>query len=93
MKQRWLVSNGADLGESIAEIRLAHGLTQQQLAEKVGVERTRLAKLERGRTTIMVDLLVRVLRTMGATLVVEFDDDPTTLGASGESTGAAGRRG
>lgn len=85
MKQRWLVRNGADVGESIAEIRLAHGLTQEQLAERVGVERTRLAKLERGHTTLLVDLLVRVLRSMGATVVVEFDDDPTTLDGIGGS--------
>lgn len=74
MTQRWVVHNGSDLGEAIAEIRAARTLTQEQLAMQVGTSRTWLAKLERGRSTMMVDLLVRILRSLGATIVVEFDD-------------------
>lgn len=74
MKQRWIVRSGSDLGAAIGEIRAAHGVTQSDLSEQLGISRTWLAKLERGRTTNMVDLLVRLLRNMGATILVEFDD-------------------
>ena len=74
MRQRWVVHDGSDLGEAIAEIRAARALTQEQLAAQAGLSRTWLAKLERGRSTRMVDLLVRILRSLGATIVVEFDD-------------------
>lgn len=73
--QRWLVRSGSDLGRAIAEMRAGRQLTQAELAEQVGVSRSWLAKLERGRSTVMVDLLVRILRTMGATIVVEFEDE------------------
>ena len=76
VRQRWLVRTGSDLGEAIGEIRAARGLTQAELSERVGVSRSWLAKLERGRTTNMTDLLVRILRNAGATIVVEFDDEP-----------------
>lgn len=75
MEQRWVVRKGSDLGEAIAEIRTTRDLTQAELSEQIGVSRSWLAKLERGRSTSMVDLLVRILRTMGATIVVEFEDD------------------
>ena len=81
MKQRWVVRSGSDLGQAIGEIREARGVTQADLSEHLDVSRTWLAKLERGRTTKMVDLLVRLLRTMGATIVVEFDDEPHDPGA------------
>jgi transcriptional regulator with XRE-family HTH domain len=74
VKQRWIVRSGSDLGGAIGEIRTARGVTQADLSEELGVSRTWLAKLERGRTTNMVDLLVRLLRNMGATILVEFDD-------------------
>jgi transcriptional regulator with XRE-family HTH domain len=76
MTQRWLVRSGADLGAAIGEIRAARNLTQTQLSEQLGISRSWLARLELGRTTKMVDLLVRVLRSMGATVSVEFDDPP-----------------
>lgn len=78
MQQRWVVHNGSDLGAAIAEIRAGRALTQQQLATQIGTSRTWLAKLERGRSTKMVDLLVRILRSLGASVVVEFDDRPPT---------------
>lgn len=74
MKQQWVVRSGSDLGEAIGEIRAARGITQADLAEELGVSRSWLAKLERGRTTHMVRLLVRLLSNMGATIVVEFDN-------------------
>ena len=83
MKQRWVVRSGSDLGEAIGEIRAARGITQADLSEQLGVSRSWLAKLERGRTTHMVSLLVRLLSNMGATIVVEFDDREPSGGDDG----------
>lgn len=80
MKQRWVVRSGSDLGAAIGEIRATRGVTQADLSERLGVSRTWLAKLERGRTTHMVNLLVRLLSNMGATILVEFDDQEPSAG-------------
>jgi transcriptional regulator with XRE-family HTH domain len=50
------------------------GLTQVQLAEQSGVERTYLAKLEAGMSTLLLDRSLRLLRRLGAHLVVELPD-------------------
>lgn len=81
MKQRWIVRSGSDLGEAIGEIRADRGITQADLSEQLGVSRSWLAKLERGRTTQMVSLLVRLLSNMGATIVVEFQNREPSGGA------------
>jgi len=87
MTQRWLVHDGSDLGAAIGEIRVARDLTQEALAEQLGVTRSWLAKLERGRTNSMVNLLVRLLRSMGATIVVEFEDPPADSGSAANPPG------
>jgi HTH-type transcriptional regulator/antitoxin HipB len=80
MEQRWVVRSGEDLGRAIAEIRGARAMTQQQLSEQVGLSRTWLAKLETGRSAVVLDHLLRVLRRLGATFTVTFDIADDGLG-------------
>jgi transcriptional regulator with XRE-family HTH domain len=69
------IRRAEDLGLAVAESRLSRGLTQAQLAEESGIERTYLAKLESGLNTILVDRTLRLLRRLGARVVVELPDD------------------
>lgn len=61
-----------DVGLAVAEARRAAGLTQAQLAEDSGVERTYLAKLESASSGLLLSRLLRLLRRLDARLVVEF---------------------
>jgi HTH-type transcriptional regulator/antitoxin HipB len=74
VERRWVVRTGADLGRGVGEIRRAQKLTQEQLAEQTGIARPWLAKLETGRSAIVLDQLLRVLRILGATVTITFDD-------------------
>jgi transcriptional regulator with XRE-family HTH domain len=64
-----------DIGLAVAEARHSAGLTQAQLSEDCGVERTYLAKLESGVNTLLLLRLLRLLRRLDARLVVEIPDD------------------
>jgi transcriptional regulator with XRE-family HTH domain len=83
VERRWVVRTGSDLGRGIGEIRRAQKLTQEQLAEQTGLARPWLAKLETGRSATVLDQLLRVLRILGATVTITFDDpapdQPTLL--------------
>jgi transcriptional regulator with XRE-family HTH domain len=68
------IRRAEDLGLAVAEARRASGLTQVQLAEQSGVERTYLAKLEAGLNTLLLDRSLRLLHRLGARLVIEFPD-------------------
>lgn len=73
MQRQWVVRSGADLGRAVAEIRSSRGLTQLELAEEVGLGRPWLAKLETGRSAVVLDHLLRMLRRLGATVTITFD--------------------
>jgi transcriptional regulator with XRE-family HTH domain len=69
------IRRSEDLGLAVSEARRALGLTQAQLAERSGIERTYLAKLESGLSTLLLDRTLRLFRRLGARLVVELPDD------------------
>jgi transcriptional regulator with XRE-family HTH domain len=53
------------LGEALSRRREAAGLSQEQLADKSGIDRTYVSKLERDIQSPTVDMLIRVCRAMG----------------------------
>jgi transcriptional regulator with XRE-family HTH domain len=71
----WAIRSAADLGRAIAGVRDKRGLTQQQLAEETGVERSYLARLEAGASTLAIERALRLLRRMGADVTVTVRED------------------
>jgi transcriptional regulator with XRE-family HTH domain len=72
---RWVVRQGRDLGAAIAEIRRQRGLTQEDLAETVGLDRTYLARLEAGSSVQLLDRAMLLLRRLGADVTVSWTDE------------------
>lgn len=82
MVRRVEIRRPQDVGLALSEARHTAGLTQAQLSEDCGVERTYLAKLESGVSTLLLSRLLRLLRRLDARLVVELPDDPGSGGAA-----------
>jgi transcriptional regulator with XRE-family HTH domain len=63
-------------GRRLKLLRLEHGLTQQQLAEAAGFDRTFIGKLERGESGVNVDRLGDLARALGLTVrdLIPTDD-------------------
>ncbi len=74
MRRTFAIRTGKDLGGAVRQARLAAGLTQHQLAERVGVDRSYLARMESGLTVVLLDRAVRALRQLGADVVVSFPE-------------------
>ncbi|HYH81046.1 MAG TPA: helix-turn-helix transcriptional regulator [Longimicrobium sp.] len=55
------------LGDALRERRLQSGLTQVQLARRMGSSQSRVAKMELGSPSVSLDLLIRGLLATGAT--------------------------
>ena len=65
--------------ELVRQRRKAKGLTQQQLASKLGVTQTRLSEIESGRAHLSVERLIAVAALLGLELVLrEPPPKPTT---------------
>lgn len=65
------VYNAGGIGASIRHFREEAGLTQAELADRVGLQRTYLARLETGAAgTEQLDRIVTLLRELGARITV-----------------------
>ena len=53
------------LAQTLKEERLRAGLTQEQLAEKIGTKKTYISKLENGRADIQLNTLFRIFEGLG----------------------------
>lgn len=58
------------VGEAIKQARLSQNLTQEQLGEKIGVQKAQISRLERGKS-ISLASMTRVFRAMGIPLTLE----------------------
>lgn len=50
----------------LKQLRLKQHLTQQQLAEKVGIDKTQISKIEKGTRNLTLDTITRIACALGA---------------------------
>jgi len=65
------VYNAAALGAALRHFRKEAGLTQQELADRVGLQRSYLSELEVGKETEQVRRLFQVLRQLGVRITLD----------------------
>ena len=61
------------LGEAIREARLSRNMTQEQLGEKVGVQKSQISRLEKGKS-VSLSSMARLFRAMNIPLSLEIGD-------------------
>ncbi len=59
------------LGEAIKEARLSRNMTQEQLGEKIGVQKSQISRLEKGRS-VSLSSMARLFRAMNIPLSLEI---------------------
>ena len=69
------------LGKRIREERLRLNLTQEKLAEEVGVSTAYIGQIERGERSLTLDKLVKVVNRLGVTIdfLLATDDHSINL--------------
>ena len=72
--RRWIVHSGKDFGRAVADIRHIRARTQTDLSAEVGLGQPWLAKLENGRTSPVLEHLLRLLRRLGATVTITISE-------------------
>jgi HTH-type transcriptional regulator / antitoxin HipB len=63
-----------DLGVVIRDAREAAGLTQDQLSERLGIDRQYLRRIENGTPNLYVTRLFRAMKALNVDLSVEWPD-------------------
>ena len=62
-----------EVGQRTRMRRRSLSIDQQTLADLAGVSRKSVSEIERGKATIQMDILIRVLNVLGLTLEVRDD--------------------
>lgn len=57
--------NAFFIGEAIKKARRAQNLTQEELGERIGVQRAQISRLENGKSVITLPTMSRVFRALG----------------------------
>jgi transcriptional regulator with XRE-family HTH domain len=68
------IYTAASLGDAIRHYRTAAGLTQAQLAEMAGLQRSYLSELESGKETEQLKRVLRTLRQLGVRMTLDEAD-------------------
>ncbi len=58
------------IGEQLKDERLKAGLTQEELAERIGTQKSFISRVERGHTDIQLSTLVKLFRGLGRQVCV-----------------------
>lgn len=73
-KRHWArVLSAGDLGRFLADLRAERDLTQDELADLLGISRRYIYEIESGKPTIYTDRLFNLLRVLDANLVIDAD--------------------
>ncbi len=79
-EERAAIEQGFALGELIYELRTGAGLTQRELAERMGTTQSVISRLEEGGgSRPRLDTLARVATALDRHLVVSFPEAPKRL--------------
>lgn len=68
-----IIKDNIILGKRIKEIRKSKGLTQDKLAEMVGIDSKHLSRIECGKNSLSLSLLLKICSTLQTEPGVLFD--------------------
>lgn len=66
----------------IAHLRMQQGLTQKQLARRVGTRQSSISRLESGKSEPSLSFLRRTVEALGAELVIQIREAPVAVPCS-----------
>ncbi len=66
------VRRGEDIGRALGNFRRLTGATQADVAARAGITRSRVAQIEAGLTTPLVETELKLLRLLGATVTITW---------------------
>jgi DNA-binding XRE family transcriptional regulator len=57
----------AVIAYQLKELRKKQNITQQQLAEMVGIDKTQISKIEKGSRNLTIETIARIVNALGGT--------------------------
>ena len=73
-EQPFRVYTASSIGPAIRQYRREAGLTQKELADRVGIEQSYLSRLEQGQETEQLRRIVSILKQLGVRATLKHED-------------------
>lgn len=67
------------LGDMIKKVRKERNLTQEQLGELVGVQKSQISKLERSAKNVTLETILKVFNALKANLTIQVEMDDSEI--------------
>ncbi len=80
------------LGERIKALRSGMHLTQEQVADKIGISRQKYARIENGTNNITLEVLAQIAKVLGvqvADITRVLDETPVIAYRNGDASGSS----
>jgi len=80
------------LGERIKALRSGMHLTQEQVADKIGISRQKYARIENGTNNITLEILAQIAKVLGvqvADITRVLDEIPVIAYRNGDTSGSS----
>ena len=80
------------LGERIKALRSGTHLTQEQVADKIGISRQKYARIENGINNITLEILAQIAKVLGvqvADITRVLDETPVIAYRNGDTSGSS----
>ena len=71
-EQPYRLYTAGSAGEAIREYRRQAGLTQAELADRVGISATYLSRLENGQETEQLRRIITILKELGVRMTLQY---------------------
>lgn len=75
-----------ELGLMVAEARIRLGLTQQELARKIGTKQPSIARVENGSSLVSNSLLIKISKAMGVKFILPRFDFASKFSIGAQTT-------
>jgi HTH-type transcriptional regulator/antitoxin HipB len=73
-EQPFRIYTSSSFGQAIRHYREQAGLSQAELAERLGLDRVYFSRLERGHDTLQMQRILAILRELGVKITLERAD-------------------
>lgn len=56
----------------LTKCRVRRGLTQEQLADKIGIQKQNVSRIENGNFSIGIDMVLRIVDALGGKIIIQY---------------------
>ena len=67
-------------GEKLQALRRAKGLSQEQLAKRIGTQRSNICRIEKGTQNLSLDLMLKIAEALDKDVSVMLEERSSTMG-------------